>query len=89
MLICLSKIKGPFGYSWKLKIEKNCSKIIFKYVNNIMGPIFNEKVAEKWNLWAHKQYTIRKKSQKATGEKKKLFSNAPLRGQYLTIIYYT
>ena len=54
-----------------------------------MGPIFNEKVAEKWNLWVHKQYTIRKKSQKATGEKKKLFSNAPLSGQYLTIIYYT
>ena len=54
-----------------------------------MGPIFNEKVTEKWNLWVHKQYTIRKKSQKATGEKKKLFSNAPLRGQYLTIIYYT
>ena len=22
-----------------------------------MGPIFNEKVAEKWNLWVHEQYT--------------------------------
>ena len=22
-----------------------------------MGPIFNEKVAEKWNLWIHEQYT--------------------------------
>ena len=40
-------------------------------MNNTVGPIFNEKVVEKWNLWAHKQYTIRKKSQKATGEKKK------------------
>ena len=23
-----------------------------------MGPIFNEKVAKKWNLWVHKQYMI-------------------------------
>ena len=22
-----------------------------------MGPIFNEKIAEKWNLWIHEQYT--------------------------------
>ena len=45
--------KGPFGYSWKLKTEneKHCSKIIFKCVNSIVGPIFNEKVVEKWNLW--------------------------------------
>ena len=21
-----------------------------------MGPIFNKKVAEKWNLWVHEQY---------------------------------
>ena len=31
-----------------------------------MGPIFNEKVAKKWNLWVHKQYIIyclRQKSQ--------------------------
>ena len=31
-----------------------------------MGPIFNEKVAKKWNLWIHKQYTmhcLRQKSQ--------------------------
>ena len=46
-------IKGPFGYRWKLKTEteKYCSKIIFKCVNNTVGPIFNKKVAEKWNLW--------------------------------------
>jgi len=31
----------------KLKTEKHCSKIIFKYVNNTVGPIFNEKVVEK------------------------------------------
>ena len=31
-----------------------------------MGPIFNEKVAKKWNLWVHEQYTmhcLRQKSQ--------------------------
>ena len=43
----------------KLKTEnwKHCSKIIFKCVNSIVGPIFNEKVTEKWNLWVHEQYT--------------------------------
>ena len=47
-----SSTKGPFGYSWKLKTEteKYCSKIIFKCVNSTVGSIFNEKVAEKWNL---------------------------------------
>ena len=46
--------------NWKLKLktEKYCSKIIFKCVNSIVGPIFNEKVAEKWNLWVREQYTI-------------------------------
>ena len=34
-----------------------CSKIIFKYVNNTEGPIFNEKIDKKWNLWVHKQCT--------------------------------
>ena len=37
---------------------KHCSEIIFKCVNSIVGPIFNEKVAEKWNLWVCKQYTM-------------------------------
>ena len=23
-----------------------------------MKPIFNEKVAKKWNLWIHEQYTM-------------------------------
>ena len=41
------KCKGLFGYSWKLKIEKYCNKIIFKCVNSIMEPIFNEIVAKK------------------------------------------
>ena len=33
-------------YNWK-----HCSKIIFKCVNITVGPIFNEKIAEKWCLW--------------------------------------
>ena len=37
---------------------KHCSKIIFKCVNSIVGPIFNEKVTEKWNLWVRKQYIM-------------------------------
>ena len=37
----------------KLKNEnwKHCSKIIFKCMNSIVRPIFNEKVVEKCNLW--------------------------------------
>ena len=44
----------------KLKIYcwNHWSKIIFKYVNSTVGPIFNEKVAKKWNLWLHKQYMM-------------------------------
>ena len=44
----------------KLKIYcwNHCSKIIFKCVNSTVRPIFNEKVAKKWNLWIHKQYMI-------------------------------
>ena len=46
------------GSVWiQLKIEKHCSKIIFKCVNSIVGPIFNEKVDKKWYLWVHKQCT--------------------------------
>ena len=42
----------------KLKTEnwKHCSKIIFKYVNSNMGPNFNEKVTQKWDLWV--LYTV-------------------------------
>ena len=44
----------------KLKIYcwNYCSKIIFKCVNSTVGPIFNEKVAKKWNLWVHEQYIM-------------------------------
>ena len=50
----------------KTYYSNHCSKIIFKCVNSIMGPIFNEKVAKKWNLWIHEQYImhcLRQKSQ--------------------------
>ena len=40
-------------YCWN-----HCSKIIFKCVNSTVGPIFNEKVAKKWNLWVHEQYMM-------------------------------
>ena len=36
---------------------KHCREIIFKCVNSTVGPIFNEKVAEKCNLWVREQYT--------------------------------
>ena len=46
-------------YLWsvwiQLKIEKYYNKIIFKRVNIIVGPIFNEKVDKKCNLWVRKQ----------------------------------
>ena len=34
---------------------KYCSKIIFKCVNSTVGPIFNEKIDKKWNLWVREQ----------------------------------
>ena len=39
-------------YCWN-----HCSKIIFKCVNSAVGPIFNEKIDKKWNLWVHEQCT--------------------------------
>ena len=48
-------------YCWN-----HCSKIIFKCVNSTVGPIFNEKVAKKWDLWVYEQYImhcLRQKSQ--------------------------
>ena len=44
-------------YFAKTENWKHCSKIIFKYVNSIVKPIFNEKIAENWNLWIYKQCT--------------------------------
>ena len=44
-------------YFAETKNWKHCSKIIFKCVNNTVGSIFNEKVAEKYNLWVREQCT--------------------------------
>ena len=43
----------------KLKIYcwNHCSKIIFKCINSTVGPIFNEKIDKKWNLWVREQCT--------------------------------
>ena len=57
--------KSPFGYSWKLKTEKHCNKIIFKCVNSTVRSIFNEKVVKKWNLWVHKQWNLCWKCEKS------------------------
>ena len=35
-----------FAENWKYY-----SKIIFKYVNSAVRPIFNKKITEKWGLW--------------------------------------
>ena len=51
------RVRLDTAENWKLKTEKHCSKIIFKCVNSIVGPIFNEKVVKKWNLWVREQYT--------------------------------
>ena len=62
-LVCLALLR--IGSVWiglillKLKTYcwNHCSKIIFKCVNSTVGPIFNEKIDKKWNLWVHKQCT--------------------------------
>ena len=54
-----------FGSVWigliLLKLKTYCwnhySKIIFKCVNSAVGPIFNEKIDKKWNLWVCEQCT--------------------------------
>ena len=77
-MIALVAVKGPFGYSWKLKLktEKHCSKIIFKCVNSTVGPIFNEKVAEKYSLWdpwiVHESTVHKRKVKKLRLGKKKI-----------------
>ena len=47
--VCLFKVRLNMVENWKLKLktEKYCNKIIFKYINSIMKPIFNEKIAKK------------------------------------------
>ena len=72
----MADIKGPFGLNLlllKLKTKnwKYCNKIIFKCVNSTVGLIFNEKLAEKWNLWVREQciyalFTVKKSTIVAT-----------------------
>ena len=42
-------------YFAEIENWKYYNKIIYKYVNNAVRPIFNEKVAEKWSLWVREQ----------------------------------
>ena len=44
--VCLDRT-----YFAKIENWKHCSKIIFKCMNSTVRYIFNEKVAEKWDLW--------------------------------------
>ena len=68
--VCLDRT-----YFAETENRKHCNKIIFKCMNSAVGPIFNEKVTEKWNLWVHKQCTDTlfkdKKSTSAATKKKK------------------
>ena len=54
------RVRLDTAENWKLKLktEKHYSKIIFKCVNSTVGPIFNKKVAEKWNLWVREQCIV-------------------------------
>ena len=61
-------------YFAETKNWKYYSKIIFKCVNSAVGPIFNEKVVEKWNLWIYEQctdtlFTVEKSTSAATKKK--------------------
>ena len=49
--VCLNRTYFTETENWK-----HYNKINFKYVNSAVELIFNEKVAEKWNLWVHEQY---------------------------------
>ena len=54
------RVRLDTAENWKLKLktEKYCSRIIFKCVNTTVGPIFNEKITEKWNLLVCEQCTM-------------------------------
>ena len=58
----------------KIKNWKHCCKIIFKCVNSVVWPIFNEKVAKKWSLWdlwTMHGCTVHRRIVKSCGLKKK------------------
>ena len=50
--VCLDRT-----YFAETENKKYYSKIIFKCMNSVVGPIFNEKVAETWNLWVYELCT--------------------------------
>ena len=50
--VCLDRTYFAETENWK-----HCSKIVFKCVNSAVGPIFNEKIDKKWNLWVSEQCT--------------------------------
>ena len=66
---------------------KHCSKIIFKCVNSIVGLIFNEKVAKKWNLWVREHCSQKtdqqlrlkrqKKRRKCVGRRRSTYNPNP------------
>ena len=72
------KVRLDTAENWKLKLktEKYCSKITFKYMNSTVRSIFNEKIDKKWYLWVHKQctnvlFTVEKVSLYGWKQKKK------------------
>ena len=67
-MVCLDTAEN---WKLKLKTEKYYSKINFKCMNSTVGIIFNEKVAEKWNLWVHKQCAIHGKVKHFGSQKNK------------------
>ena len=66
-------------YFAEIENWKYYSKIIYKYVNNAVRPIFNEKVAEKWSLWVREQIVHGRLGQQLQLEKKKRKKKGKLR----------
>ena len=69
--VCLDRTYFAETENWK-----HYSKIIFKCVNSVVGPIFNEKIVKKWYLWVREQcmnalFTVEKSTFKAESKKKR------------------
>ena len=70
------KVRLDTAENWKLKLktEKYCSKITFKYMNSTVRSIFNKKIVKKWCLWVPWTvygYTVHAESQYSQLKKKK------------------
>ena len=48
---CAIQLKVRLNTAYFAENWKYCSKIIFKYVNSTVEPIFNESLIEKRDLW--------------------------------------